>query len=335
MKVVLRERETESNVEYEVEDIWSYDKSIDKYLVEWRGYAVPTWEPIENLNNCMEVVNKRRKKQGLRPILFANQELCGATSSPKAGLNTSNWVTLETIKQKLIQILTERHPKASINIQIGLPEQQPNSDTVYLISKFNHCVGIFFRSEEKCGYIFDSENVWRDREILGEEIERLKGTIELRPIEYRYRARNDFCGSQIVAAAIEIIGWHLRNIIPTEIKPSSVVRKRVEKAFHKKESQRGKKIKLSEVARNRRTKCPFCIKLIPRRGAHQHVSTRNQQELASVILKGSEKPSMYVQNKERNRDTSSEDPPGNCFQNAASLEVVSCERDEYPMKNNH
>jgi len=134
----LRERETESNVEYEVEDIWSYDKSIDKYLVKWRGYAVPTWEPIENLNNCMELVNKRRKKQGLRPILFANQELCGATSSPKAALNPSNWVTLESIKQKLIQILTERHPKASINIQIGLPEQQPNSDTIYLVRKFNH-----------------------------------------------------------------------------------------------------------------------------------------------------------------------------------------------------
>jgi len=106
---------------------------------------------------------------------------------------------------------------------------------------------------------------------LGEEIERLRGTIELKPIKYRYQARNDFCGSQIVAAAIEIVGWHMKDIIPAEIKPSSVVRKRVERAFHREKSWREKKIKLSEVAKNRRTNCPFCVKLIPRRGAHQHI----------------------------------------------------------------
>ena len=267
----MRERETVSNVEYEVEDIWSYDKSIDKYLVKWRGYAVPTWEPIENLNNCLEVVNKRRKKQGLRPVLYANQELCGATSSPKAALNPSNWVTLETIKQKLTQIITERYPKTSIKIQVGPPKHQPRSDAIYLVSKFNHCVGIFFRSKERYGYIFDSENMWQNREILREEIERVEGIIKLRPIKYGYQARNDFCGSQIVAAAIELISWHLRDVIPTEIKLSSVVRKRVERAFHREESQRVERIKLTKVARNRRFRCPLCSKLIPRRGAHQHI----------------------------------------------------------------
>jgi cell fate (sporulation/competence/biofilm development) regulator YlbF (YheA/YmcA/DUF963 family) len=58
--------------EYDVESIKDLRKRNGKvqYLVYWKGYRTPTWEPVENLNNCKDVLdkfiksyNKRNKSQ--------------------------------------------------------------------------------------------------------------------------------------------------------------------------------------------------------------------------------------------------------------------------------
>jgi len=71
--------------------------------------------------------------------------------------------------------------------------------------------------------------------------------IKLKPIKYGYQARNVSCGGQIVAAAFEIVGWHLRDVISTEIKPSSVMRKRVERASDREDIRREKKMRLTHL----------------------------------------------------------------------------------------
>ena len=47
------------------------DKNIKKieYLVKWVGYDAPTWEPIENLENCRELLEeylKKKKKNAIK-----------------------------------------------------------------------------------------------------------------------------------------------------------------------------------------------------------------------------------------------------------------------------
>lgn len=47
---------TKKQKEYEVEDIVDYDGTL--YTVKWKGYKKTTKEPIENLENCMELVRR-------------------------------------------------------------------------------------------------------------------------------------------------------------------------------------------------------------------------------------------------------------------------------------
>lgn len=53
--------------EYEVEDIIDFDG--EKYTVKWKGYKRTTKEPIENLENCMDLVDAyhRRVEESTEP----------------------------------------------------------------------------------------------------------------------------------------------------------------------------------------------------------------------------------------------------------------------------
>ena len=49
-----------SDNEYEIESIRDYDPETRQYIVKWKRYPQKknTWEPIENLGNCREVIRK-------------------------------------------------------------------------------------------------------------------------------------------------------------------------------------------------------------------------------------------------------------------------------------
>src|SRR6202012_1915218 len=54
--------------EYDVESIKDLRKRNGKvqYLVYWKGYRTPTWEPVENLNNCKDILDKFIKSYNKR-----------------------------------------------------------------------------------------------------------------------------------------------------------------------------------------------------------------------------------------------------------------------------
>ena len=116
IKRVVPNDEDEENEEYDVENIWRYDPKRDRYLVKWQGYPRPTWEPIENLTNCMDMVNRRGEaKQKLSLLPQSNaQRQCGAVHEPGTTLNPENWVSLEDIRQRLESICTKRFEKDSV-----------------------------------------------------------------------------------------------------------------------------------------------------------------------------------------------------------------------------
>ena len=49
----------DNELEYEVEKI--LDKKGNKYLVKWKGYNDPTWEPRRNLTNAKEAIEEFEK----------------------------------------------------------------------------------------------------------------------------------------------------------------------------------------------------------------------------------------------------------------------------------
>ena len=58
----------DEDTEYEVESIKDLRKRNGKvqYLVYWKGYRTPTWEPVENLNHCKDVLDKFIKSYNKR-----------------------------------------------------------------------------------------------------------------------------------------------------------------------------------------------------------------------------------------------------------------------------
>ena len=57
---------SESESESPVESIIGYrvHKGKEKYLVKWEGTSETTWEPIENLFNCMDLVADYMQRTG-------------------------------------------------------------------------------------------------------------------------------------------------------------------------------------------------------------------------------------------------------------------------------
>lgn len=54
----IEEGDSEDENEFEVERIVEYCPLTNKYKVKWVGYAEMTWEPIENLDNCEELLQE-------------------------------------------------------------------------------------------------------------------------------------------------------------------------------------------------------------------------------------------------------------------------------------
>jgi len=110
-----------SEREFEVEKVEKYCEKRDRCLVKWRGFEEKTFEPIENLYNCIELVNEARKVQQLEPIAQVSQNLCGAAETCPLKLNPNDWVPVEKIRIKLEQILQKRYPKFMLKITAGYP----------------------------------------------------------------------------------------------------------------------------------------------------------------------------------------------------------------------
>jgi len=262
----------ENAVEYEVEKVIKYCKERDEYLIKWRGYRKPTYEPIENLGNCIQLLNEARKRQRLKPLRVRNQDRCGAIEKSATILNPGNWVSLREICDKIRQILNERFPRMKMNVKEGPPRETPNIDCVFVMNIFNHSVGIFYRAADQCGYVYDSENASAYDKGIQIELKQIEKRIKLKALPYGYSARVDYCGSQLVAATIDLISWHRHGLVPAEIRPSPVIRKRVEKCFHKEKSVRTQAVNLTKCAQGRKIICPSCNKFVRRKGGHLHLA---------------------------------------------------------------
>jgi len=212
--------EDKENEEYDVENIWRYDPKRDRYLVKWLSYPRPTWEPIENLANCMDMVNRRRVKQKLTPLPQSNvQRRCGAVHEPGTELNPGNWVLLEDIRQRLESICTKRFKKDCVQINDSIPSSTPTGNAIFIMCAYNHSVGAFFRLVDQVMYIYDSQNCWFSDNAIKQELEPKLSHFHVQPVYYNHQSKNDYCGSQLIAASVELLSWHRRGLIPQEIVP--------------------------------------------------------------------------------------------------------------------
>ena len=109
----------DSSVEYEVEAIVGHkiSKSVIKYKIKWTGYDSTTWEPEENLTNCLELLNSYKSRNSLD----GNQ--------PTIGLDPSN----------------EPSPILEINFQSNFP----NKINIIGLTKKHGKIIIIYNTKER------------------------------------------------------------------------------------------------------------------------------------------------------------------------------------------
>jgi len=83
-----------------------------------------------------------------------------------------------------------------------------------------------------------------------------------KPIKYNYRSKSDLCGGQLVVATMELLSWHHKGLVPSEMRPSPGIRKRLEKIFDEHASARENRLDMSHYKNLKKICCPICKELI-------------------------------------------------------------------------
>jgi len=119
-------------------------------------------------------------------------------------------------------------------------------------------------------YIYDSMNIGETKNAVKQAVAEKLKQHQVKFLHYKYHARNDFCGSNLVAATIELVRWYQKGLVPLSIQPSPSVRARIEKRLHKYTSSRDGDFELHRTAHLRRIRCLTCGKSIRRKGSNLH-----------------------------------------------------------------
>jgi len=130
-------------------------------------------------------------------------------------------------------------------VQIGYPQAHPKLVTIFIVSELNHAIGIFYHLREKITYVYDSLNIGETQNLVEEAVEAKLGQHQVRYLHYDFHAKNDFCGSNLIAATIELVRCYQNGYIPPCIRPSPTVRDRLERQLHKHKSFREGNFELS------------------------------------------------------------------------------------------
>lgn len=154
----MKKRKVESNREYEVEGI--IDDRIKKvkiprssryelrkeYLLKWKGFKNPSWEPEENLLNCQQLLKEYLKKttnnEHAPNIIPTNEQIMDCLHQnkqvPKKSLNLLNHKRDRSMgysKKKYSALINSQNIINNINIE-KIKEDNNNSDEHISIEEF-------------------------------------------------------------------------------------------------------------------------------------------------------------------------------------------------------
>jgi len=125
-------------------------------------------------------------------------------------------------------------------------------DRILLLDHDSHCYVICYLSEQSLGYIADG--------TVREEIAKFTG-LKLVGLNYNQQFRVDHCASSAVMIALELIRHHKQGQWPESLAAPRSLRSRIEKRFHKFESESVSEQPLH--AKRRWHICSKCSKLFP------------------------------------------------------------------------
>jgi len=121
-------------------------------------------------------------------------------------------------------------------IEVSPWDDSLDRDRILLLDHDSHCYVICYLSGQSLGYIADGTNNYMNDGTVREEIAKFTG-LKLVGLNYNQQFRVDHCASSAVMIALELIRHHKQGQWPESLAAPRSLRSRIEKRFHKFESE--------------------------------------------------------------------------------------------------
>lgn len=216
---------------YEVSLISNSRKNETEFLVHWKGYRNPTWEPLSELSRCGQLINEFYTRNG-EPELAKQIELVGSSSTSVT--NVENWVSVDQVLQ-IIEKYRKIDKYSKSTIQIEAFKEARHHDIIYLFPYECHLYVVLHLFTQNKAFIADGDNyIKRCRRPL-RFIQTYINT-QLQHVEYSHQFRQDMCGSSAALIALELARMHYTRELPTVINIDTTIKNKIIKELHPQDS---------------------------------------------------------------------------------------------------
>lgn len=171
------------------------------FLIQWESYSVKdrTWEPEENMDGCLNILQSYLEKKNLPYSRVAG--LMGAVESDRNLFEISNWVTMEKTLLTFAQMFSRFFKNKLPHYQEYTGGFGPTGS--YFLRYEHHCYAIFWDENLKLATIGDGRNVYRKNFEVAKYINSLVN-VRTRSVEWVHCSAVDHCTSAAILIQLEL-----------------------------------------------------------------------------------------------------------------------------------
>ena len=199
-QIYVQNQETEdANQEYEVEKITDMRQYFRKnlitqkvelsteYLIKWVGYEQLTWEPLENLNNCKELLKEFYKEH--KKLLKNKKAKNGKVKKNKKNEIKKKTKSKKRNKNKRYNSLLKNNNKTKISKKIFLTQKIIGNINNYIISQNNLIVNK--DKNDNDNIVLDKENINNDNFSIHESQQKIDKENSIENLHKDNESEND------------------------------------------------------------------------------------------------------------------------------------------------
>lgn len=186
-------------VEKIVRHKWLRNKRF--FLVQWESYGIKdrTWEPEDNMDGCLNMLQDYLEKKNL-PYSRVAGLMSGVLDECNL-FEVANWVTMEKTLDMFAKMFNQFFPNKLPHYQEYTGSFGPTG--AYFLRYEHHCYAIFWDEKLMTATIGDGKNIYRRDVGVAEYINQLVN-VKTRSVEWVHQSAVDHCTSAAILIMLEL-----------------------------------------------------------------------------------------------------------------------------------
>lgn len=227
-----------------------------RFQVEFRKDKSLKWLSYKHCDGALTLVNEYARLKSIPvPLNLKHKYPSGATSTTNAIKEL--WVSTD----KIVQVIKTYGDKSGIQPEVFTKLAQ--KDGLFVLQVGQHCFAVIFLANKKICILADGQNTFIDsKRTRALVLTALEGAEYVEAITYLGQLESDKCGGSCAAIAIELQRLYKTKNWPSEIQPSTSIKKRVNDSLYK---EQGRKLNPPKTLQGNkfRAQCENCGTTFP------------------------------------------------------------------------